>query len=91
MNKTELVDAIAESTGVSKTDTDAVITGFFDQLADAARKGEKVQITGWFTSEVVATSARTGRNPQTGAAIDIPAGKRVKLAAGAKLKNVVKE
>lgn len=90
MNKAELVDAIAAKTGVSKGDTDAVISDFFEQLAAAAGRGDKVQITGWFTSEVVATSARTGRNPQTGATIDIPAGKRVKLSAGAKLKNVVK-
>ena len=53
-------------------------------------KGEKVTIPGWIAFERVETSARTGRNPQTGAEIKIPDGKRVKVTAGSKLKAAVK-
>ena len=59
-------------------------------VAEAVAKGSKVSIPGWIAFEQVATSARTGRNPQTGEEIKIAAGKRVKVTAGSKLKAAVK-
>ena len=59
-------------------------------VSEAVAKGEKVSIPGWISFEQVATAARTGRNPQTGAEIKIAAGKRVKVTAGSKLKAAVK-
>ena len=64
--------------------------GIRSTVAEAVAKGSKVSIPGWVSFEQVATSARTGRNPQTGEEIKIPAGKRVKVSAGAKLKAAAK-
>lgn len=90
MNKTELVEAVAKASGVTKSDADAAISSMFDVIAAQVKKGEKVQITGWLTVEQVKRAARTGRNPQTGEAIKIKASKAVKVTAGAKLKSAVK-
>ena len=90
MNRTELVDAIAERTGVSKSDVDASIKGLFDVVAGVVAKGgEKVTIPGWISFEQGARSARTGRNPQTGAEIKIAATKVPGFKAGAQFKNAV--
>ena len=62
----------------------------FAAVSENLAKGEKVTIPGFLSFETVATAARTGRNPQTGAEIAIPAGKRVKVTAGSKLKAVAK-
>nr|BFF09672.1 hypothetical protein GCM10025699_09750 [Microbacterium flavescens] len=62
----------------------------FSTVSDAVAKGSKVSIPGWLSFERVETSARTGRNPQTGEEIKIPAGQRVKVTAGSKLKAAVK-
>ncbi len=86
MNKTELVDAVAEATGVSKKDVGAVIDGMFDQVCRAVTKGEKVTIPGMISFDQVDRAARKGFNPQTGESMQIPASKAVKLSAGAKLK-----
>ena len=72
--------------GLSDRDFDALFT----TVSEAVAKGEKVSIPGWIAFEQVDTAARTGRNPQTGAEIKIPAGKRVKVSAGSKLKAAVK-
>jgi DNA-binding protein HU-beta len=90
MNKSELVEAVAAASGVSKSDVDSTINSLFDVIAAQVKKGEKVQITGWLTVEQVQRAARTGRNPQTGEAIKIKASKAVKVTAGAKLKGAVK-
>ena len=79
MNRSELVDAIAERTDVSKNDVDATLKGLFDVVAGVVARGEdKVTIPGFISFEQGARSARTGRNPQTGetiqvAAADVPA------------------
>ncbi len=86
MNKAELVADIADEAGVSKTDADAVVSAMFDIVAKKVRQNQKVQIPGWITFEQANTKARTGRNPQTGATIQIPAGTKVKITAGSKLK-----
>lgn len=90
LNKTELVAKIAASTGQSQATVDAVLGGLFDTLAESVGSGTKVSIPGWLAVERTSRAARTGRNPQTGAEIDIPAGKRVKVSAGSKLKAAVK-
>ncbi|MGH3322474.1 MAG: HU family DNA-binding protein [Streptosporangiaceae bacterium] len=90
MNRSELVSAVAESAGTSKTDADAVLSALGDTLIDAVQKGDKVQIPGLLTVERVERAARTGRNPATGETLDIPAGFGVKVSAGSKLKNAVK-
>lgn len=86
MNKSELVDAVASDTGVSKKDVTAVIDGFFSTVCATVEKGEKVTVPGMLTVEQVERKARTGFNPQTKQPIEIPAGKAVKVSAGAKLK-----
>ncbi|GAA4162253.1 HU family DNA-binding protein [Gryllotalpicola daejeonensis] len=90
LNKTELVAAVAGETGQSQTVVGGVIDAFFATIAKTVADGGKVTIPGWLAAESSNTAARTGRNPQTGAEIKIPAGKRVKLTAGSKLKAAVK-
>ncbi|MGX5696390.1 HU family DNA-binding protein [Agromyces soli] len=90
LNKTELVAKIAASTGQSQATVDAVLGGFFDALAESVGSGTKVSIPGWLAVERSHRAARTGRNPQTGATIEIPAGYSVKVSAGSKLKAAAK-
>jgi DNA-binding protein HU-beta len=91
MNKTELVDAVAERAEVSKKDAAAVIDAMFVEISRAVAKGEeKVTIPGMVSFEQVDRKARKGFNPQTGAEIEIPASKAVKITAGAKLKAYAK-
>ena len=78
ITKTELVASIASATGQSQATVSGVLDALFSSVSDAVAKGSKVSIPGWISFEQVATAARTGRNPQTGAEIKIPAGKRVK-------------
>jgi DNA-binding protein HU-beta len=91
MNKTELIDKISERTGVSKSDTEKVLKGF-EEIAQqvVASGGEKLTLTGFMSIEQVQRKARTGRNPQTGETIQVPASTAVKLTAGATLKDVAK-
>ena len=78
-NRTELVAEVAEKSGKSQATVNAVL--------DAV--GEKITIPGWMAIERTDRAARTGRNPQTGETIQIPAGHGVKLTAGSKLKAAV--
>lgn len=91
MNKSELVDKIAASTGVSKSDTEKVLKGF-EEVAQqlVAKGGDKLTLTGFLSIEQVQRKARTGRNPQTGETIKVPASKAVKITPGATLKDVAK-
>lgn len=90
MNKSELVAAIASHTGESQASVGRVIDGLFDTLMAALKEGKKVTIPGYLSVEVGHRKARTGRNPQTGATIQIPASKTVKVSAGSKMKASVK-
>ena len=90
ITKTELVASIASATGQSQAAVSGVLDSLFSSVSDAVAKGSKVSIPGWISFERVETSARTGRNPQTGDEIKIPAGQRVKVTAGSKLKAAVK-
>ena len=78
MNKTELVAAIAEKAGLSKKDAEGAVKAFTDTVAEQLKAGEKIQLVGFGTFEVAERAARTGKNPQTGEAIKIPASKAPK-------------
>jgi DNA-binding protein HU-beta len=89
MNRSELIEAVAQRSGVGKSDVDAVLKGFQDVVSSTVAKGdEKITIPGFLSFEQGARSARTGRNPQTGEAIQVAASKTVKISAGSKLKAV---
>ena len=89
MNKTELVAAIAEKAELSKKDSEKVLKAFTDVVAEELKKGEKIQLVGFGTFEVSNRAARTGKNQQTGKAIEIPASKAPKFKAGKALKDSV--
>ncbi len=90
LNKTELVAAVAAASGQSQATVSGVVDAFFATISETVAAGGKVTIPGWLAAERTETAARTGRNPQTGEEISIPAGHRVKLTAGSKLKAAVK-
>lgn len=91
MNKSELVDKISARSGVSKADTEKVLRALEDVVQQVVAKGaEKLTLTGFVSFEQVKRKARTGRNPQTGETIKVPATKAVKVTPGATLKNVAK-
>ena len=89
MNRSELVAAVAEKTGNSQVAVNGVLDAVFEVFVSQISQGEKVSIPGWLAVERTDRAARTGRNPQTGEAIQIPAGHSVKLTAGSKLKAAV--
>ncbi|MCI9034801.1 MAG: HU family DNA-binding protein [Lachnospiraceae bacterium] len=89
MNKTELVAAIAEHADMTKKDADKAITAFTEVVAKELKKGEKIQLVGFGTFEVVDRDAREGRNPKTGETMTIAASKAPKFKAGKALKDEV--
>ena len=89
MNKTELVAAIAEKAGLSKKDAEGAVKAFTDTVAEQLKAGEKIQLVGFGTFEVAERAAREGRNPQTGATMNIPASKAPKFKAGKALKDTI--
>ena len=89
MNKTELIAAIAEKSGVSKKDAEAVITATLDAITAALQEGEKVQLVGFGGFETKKREARTGRNPHTKESIEIPATKVPVFKASKTLKDTV--
>ncbi len=82
MNKAQLINAVAAKCNLPKKDIDAVINATFDSIIDSLRDGEKVQIVGFGRFEVRERPARTGRNPMTGAAIEIAASRSAAFKAG---------
>ncbi|WP_022769149.1 MULTISPECIES: HU family DNA-binding protein [unclassified Butyrivibrio] len=89
MNKTELVEAIAKDTGLSKAASEKAVKAFVDVVSKELKKKGKVQLVGFGTFETSKRAARTGKNPQTGAAIKIPAAVVPKFKAGKALKDAV--
>lgn len=73
MNKTELIAAVAEKAGMTKKDTECVISATLDAITEAMAKGDKVQLAGFGIFEVKHREARTGRNPRTGETMEIAA------------------
>ncbi|HEV2766883.1 MAG TPA: HU family DNA-binding protein [Acidimicrobiales bacterium] len=89
MNRSELVDAISQRSGVASGDVDASLKGLFEVVAGVVAKGdEKITIPGFISFEQTDRAARTGRNPQTGETLQVPASKAVKISAGSKLKAI---
>uniref|UniRef100_UPI0031015B00 HU family DNA-binding protein n=1 Tax=Eubacterium cellulosolvens TaxID=29322 RepID=UPI0031015B00 len=91
MNKTELIAAISEQTELTKKQSEEALKAFVDVVADALKKGDKVQLVGFGTFEVSERAARTGRNPRTNETIEIAASRTPKFKAGKALKDLVKE
>ena len=89
MNKTELVAAVAEKSGLTKKDAERVINAAFDTIIMQLQQGEKVQISGFGIFEVKSREARVGRNPRTKEAIEIPASKAPAFKASKALKDTV--
>ena len=90
MNKTELIANMAEYAGISKAAADRALLGFLETVTDSLQNGERVTLIGFGTFSVSERAARTGRNPQTGKAIKIPAKTVVKFKPGKKLADAVK-
>ncbi len=90
MNKAELIDAMATSANLSKADAKKALDAFIEATTNALKKGERVALVGFGSFSVVTRTARKGRNPQTGAEIDIPEKRVVKFKGGADLSEGVK-
>lgn len=89
MNKTQLVDAVAEASSVSKVKAAEAVEAVLASISGALAKGDSVTLVGFGTFSVVQRKAREGRNPNTGKAIKIAAKKAPKFAAGKALKEAV--
>ncbi len=85
MNKAELIDQMAANAGLSKADAKRALDAFVDATTGALKKGDRVALVGFGSFGVSKRNARTGRNPQTGAPIQIKAKKVVKFKAGSDL------
>ena len=90
MNKSELVDLVAEKAGMSKKDSEKAVKAVLDSIADGLVKGDRVQLVGFGTFEVRDRKAREGRNPATGEKIKIKALKVPAFKPGKALKEKVK-
>lgn len=89
MNKSELIDAVAESADLSKTDATKAVDAFASTVTDALNQGDQVTLVGFGTFTVRERAARTGRNPRTGESINIAASKVPGFKAGKALKDAV--
>ena len=89
MNKTELVAAIADKSGIAKKDAEKALAAFIDTVATELKKGEKIQLVGFGNFEVRERAAREGINPQTGKKIQIAASKNPVFKAGKALKDSI--
>ena len=91
MTKDEMIAAMAESSGISKKQATQALTAFMDNVTDTLKRGKKVSFSGFGTFDVSNRKARTGRNPQTGAAISIPATTVPVFRAGKGLKEAIRK
>jgi len=89
MNKSELIDAIASKTGLSKAKSEDAVKAFIEAVSEELKAGGKVQLVGFGTFEVTERTAREGRNPRTGETMTIAATKTPKFKAGKALKDAV--
>ncbi|MGH9133331.1 MAG: HU family DNA-binding protein [Ilumatobacteraceae bacterium] len=89
MTKAELVEAVADSAGVSKADAEKTIGAFFDYVVASAKNGDKVAWPGFGSFSTSQRAARTGRNPQTGAPVQIAASTAMKFSASSTLKSTL--
>ncbi|MCW3029814.1 MAG: family DNA-binding protein [Solirubrobacterales bacterium] len=89
MNKSQLIEAVASDSGLTKTDSARAIESLLDTVTRTLRKGDEVTITGFGKFSVVKRAARQGVNPRTGERVKIKASKAPKFSAGASLKQAV--
>lgn len=89
MNKSDLVNQVAEACNLTKKDAAQAVDAVFDSITESLKSGEKVQLIGFGNFEVRERAARKGRNPQTGAEIDIAASKVPAFKPGKALKDSV--
>jgi DNA-binding protein HU-beta len=89
MNKTELIDAMAEDAGITKAAAKKALESFLNNVEGSLKKGNRVSLVGFGSWSVSKREAREGRNPQTGKAIKIAAKNVVKFKAGTELGNAV--
>lgn len=87
MNKTELVAKMAEKSELTKKEAEAALESFMESVTEALVAGDKIQLVGFGTFEIVERAAREGRNPQTGAPMQIAASKSAKFKPGKGLKD----
>ena len=90
MNKADLIQRVADMSGLSKKDSAKAVDAVFEAISQALQNGEKVQLVGFGNFEVRERAARKGRNPQTGEEIDIPASKVPTFRPGKTLKEGIK-
>ena len=89
MNKTDLIEVVAQDANLKKKDAEAAVNAVLSAIENALVNGDKVQLIGFGTFEAKAKAARAGRNPATGASIEIAASKQIKFSAGKTLKDKV--
>lgn len=89
MNKADLISQIAVNSGLSKKDSEKALAAAIDAITDSLKAGEKVQLVGFGIFDVKDRAARTGRNPKTKEAIQIPASRTPQFKAGKALKDAV--
>jgi len=89
VNKSQLVDKIVADTALGKREVEKVVGAFIDNVQQSVKKGEKVSLPGFGGWSQTQRKARTARNPRTGAAVKVPAGKGVKFTVGATFKDIV--
>ncbi|NLT12210.1 MAG: HU family DNA-binding protein [Clostridiaceae bacterium] len=89
MNKTDLIDAVAQATALTKKESEAAINATLDAIVDALSKDEKVVLVGFGTFETKKRAARKGRNPSTGEPMNIPASTAPVFKAGKGMKDKV--
>jgi DNA-binding protein HU-beta len=89
MNKSELVEVAAQEAGITKADADKALSAIIGAVVDAVAKGDSVTLVGFGTFKAAQRAARTGKNPKTGASLEIPATTVPKFTAGAAFKAAV--
>ena len=89
MTKADLIESVANKTDLPKAVAERAVNAVFDDIASALKEGDKVSVSGFDTFAVSSRKARTGRNPKTGDAIEIPASKSAKFKAGKTLKETL--
>ncbi|MGZ0148605.1 HU family DNA-binding protein [Kribbella sp. WER1] len=86
MNRNELITGVAQKAGIPRNQAEKVLDALGDVVTEAVQRGDKVSLTGLLSIERVMRAPRTGRNPQTGEPLNIPAGYSVRLSCGSRLK-----
>jgi len=89
MNKTELIQAMVEKTGLKRKDVETMINTYWQVTTETLAKGEAINLVGIGSFEVTKRAARQGRNPKTGEAITLAASNQVKFKAGKSIKDAV--